>query len=187
MGNVASEERVKSIVKAVDKYLFDLKIGGCRLNSDFKEVKLDLGRCFGFAFGHKENGAVFSHMAVMYANALYQRGFKEEGHKILNAIYKHCIDFEKSRIYPGIPEYINERGRGMYNYLTGSASWLLLTMVEEVFGVKGDLGDLIIMPKLHKEHLDNEGKCSITTLFADKLIYFLFIRNIFNGRERCYC
>lgn len=181
MGNVASEERVKFIVKAVDKYLFDLKIGGCRLNSDFKEVKLDLGRCFGFAFGHKENGAVFSHMAVMYANALYQRGFKEEGHKILNAIYKHCIDFEKSRIYPGIPEYINERGRGMYNYLTGSASWLLLTMVEEVFGVKGDLGDLIIMPKLHKEHLDNEGKCSITTLFADKLITFIYEGNILNG------
>jgi hypothetical protein len=32
------------------------------------------GGCFGFAFGHKENGALFSHMAVMYANALYQRG-----------------------------------------------------------------------------------------------------------------
>ena len=34
-----------------------------------------MGRMFGFAYGEKENGAVFSHMAVMYANALYQRGF----------------------------------------------------------------------------------------------------------------
>lgn len=182
MGNVASKERVKSIVKAVDEYLFDLKVGGCRLNSDFKEVKLDLGRCFGFAFGHKENGAMFSHMAVMYANALYQRGFKEEGHKVLDTIYKHCVDFEKSRIYPGIPEYINERGRGLYNYLTGSASWLLLTMVEEVFGIKGDLGDLIIEPKLDGKQLDSEGKCSITSLFADKLITFVYEGNVLNGK-----
>lgn len=181
MGNVASRERVESIIKSVDKYLFDLKVGGCRLNSDFKEVKLDLGRCFGFAFGHKENGAMFSHMAVMYANALYQRGFIKEGHKVLNTIYNHCVDFEKSRIYPGIPEYINERGRGLYNYLTGSASWFLLTMVEEVFGIKGYLGDLVIMPKLDKEQLDSENRCSITSLFADKLITFVYEGNIIEG------
>ena len=30
---------------------------------------------FGFAYGEKENGAVFSHMTVMFAYALYQRGF----------------------------------------------------------------------------------------------------------------
>ena len=182
MGNVASEERVQSIVKAVDEYLFDLKVGGCRLNSDFKEVKLDLGRCFGFAFGHKENGAMFSHMAVMYANALYRRGFKEEGFKVLNTIYKQCIDFEKSRIYPGIPEYINERGRGLYNYLTGSASWLLLTMVEEVFGIKGDLGDLIIQPKLVNEQISEKNTCSITTIFADKNVTFEYIGNIVDGK-----
>ncbi len=182
MGNVASKERVKSIIDSVDKYLFDPKVGGCRLNSDFKEVKLDLGRCFGFAFGHKENGAMFSHMAVMYANALYQRGFKDQGYKVLNTIYNHCIDFEKSRIYPGIPEYINERGRGLYNYLTGSASWLLLTMVEEVFGVKGDLGDLIIMPKLQKEQISSNGICSMTTIFADKNVTFIYTGNIVDGK-----
>lgn len=182
MGNVASKERVESIVKAVDEYLFDLKVGGCRLNSDFKEVKLDLGRCFGFAFGHKENGAMFSHMAVMYANSLYKRGFKEEGFRVLDTIYKHCIDFEKSRIYPGIPEYINERGRGLYNYLTGSASWFLLTIVEEVFGIKGDLGDLIIEPKLLKSQIAEGNTCSIKTIFADKNVTFEYIGNIINGR-----
>lgn len=40
---------------------------------------------FGFAYGEKENGAVFSHMAVMFANALYKRGFVKEGHRALNA------------------------------------------------------------------------------------------------------
>ena len=59
---------------------------------------------FGFAFGEKENGAVFSHMAVMYANALYTRGFAKEGYKALDALYRQSMDFGTSRIYPGIPE-----------------------------------------------------------------------------------
>ena len=36
---------------------FDPDVGGYRLNTDFGEVMFTLGRAFGFAFGHKENGA----------------------------------------------------------------------------------------------------------------------------------
>ena len=31
----------------------------------------------------------------------------------------------------------------MYPYLTGAASWYMLTMVTEVFGVSGEYGDLL--------------------------------------------
>jgi cellobiose phosphorylase len=109
-------------------------------------------------------------MAVMYANALYQRGLVDEGYRVLAGIYKHCQDFSKSRMYPGIPEYINPKGRGMYPWLTGSASWYLLTMVREVFGVGGISGDLLIDPKLVSSQFDGSGKASLTTIFADKLI-----------------
>ena len=73
MMGIATEEQIEKVVAAVEHYLFDKNIGGYRLNTNFKEVKLDLGRCFGFAYGHKENGAIFSHMVVMYAAALYRR------------------------------------------------------------------------------------------------------------------
>jgi cellobiose phosphorylase len=129
---------------------------------------MSLGRCFGFAFGHKENGAMFSHMAVMYANALYKRGLVREGHKVLDSIYRHSQDFAVSRIYPGIPEYIDPKGRGMYPYLTGSASWYLLTMLTEVFGVKGHLGDLVLEPKLVSEQFAVDGKAVVRTLFAGR-------------------
>ncbi|MCD4685888.1 MAG: cellobiose phosphorylase, partial [Anaerolineae bacterium] len=147
MSGIATDAQAQTIVRTADHYLYEPSMGGYRLNTDFGETKLDLGRCFGFAFGHKENGAMFSHMAVMYANALYQRGLVHAGHKVLDGIFRHCCNFAVSRIYPGIPEYINARGRGMYTYLTGSASWLLLTLTTEVFGVKGDLGDLALEPK----------------------------------------
>jgi cellobiose phosphorylase len=131
-------------------------------------VKDDLGRMFGFAYGHKENGAVFSHMTVMYANALYQRGFVAEGYKAINSLYAHCSDFEKSRIYPGVPEYIGDNGRGLYHYLTGSASWLLLTVLTEMFGVKGKSGELVLEPKLLLEQFDDNNTASVDFMFAGR-------------------
>ena len=164
MSGVATDEQVAEIAKAADKYLYDEAIGGYRLNTDFKEVKTDMGRLFGFAFGHKENGAVFSHMAVMYANALYSRGFAKEGYKVINTLYKHCADYHKSNIYPGVPEYVNQRGQGMYHYLTGAASWLLLTVLNEMYGIKGELGALKLAPKLLAEQFSN-GMAGATCMF----------------------
>lgn len=169
MSGVAEEEQVAKIVQAANRYLLDANLGGYRLNTDFHEVKLNLGRGFAFAYGHKENGSVFSHMAVMYAYALYKRGYVREGRFVLTTLYRHCVDFNKCRIYPGIPEYINEKGRGMYHYLTGSASWLLLTMVTEVFGIKGRLGALCLEPKLSKEEF-RKGAASINTVFAERKV-----------------
>ena len=164
MSGVATDEQVAEIAKAADKYLYDEAIGGYRLNTDFKEVKTAMGRLFGFAFGHKENGAVFSHMAVMYANALYSRGFAKEGYKVINTLYKHCADYHKSNIYPGVPEYVNQRGQGMYHYLTGAASWLLLTVLNEMYGIKGELGALKLAPKLLAEQF-SKGMASATCMF----------------------
>lgn len=170
MGGVATDEQAGQIARSVDRYLFDPAVGGCRLNTDFGETLLNLGRCFGFAFGHKENGAMFSHMTVMYANALYRRGLVREGYKVLDTMYRHCQEFTVSRMYPGLPEYISPQGRGMYPYLTGAASWFLLTLLTQAFGVKGQLGDLVLEPKLVREQFDAEGKASVSTLFAGRML-----------------
>jgi cellobiose phosphorylase len=117
---------------------------------------------------------MFSHMAVMYAHALYRRGLVHEGYKVLDGIHQHCRDFETCRIYPGIPEYVNARGRGMYTYLTGSASWYLLTMLTQAFGVRGDLGDLVLEPKLVPAQFDQDGEASVLTLFAGKRLRVVY-------------
>lgn len=174
MGKAADKYQIERIIEAVNKYLKDTKVGGYRLNSNYNEVKTNLGRLYGFAFGHKENGAMFSHMAIMYGNALYKRGFAKEGYEVIDSIYSQCINFEKSRIYPGIPEYFNEKGRGMYNYLTGSASWLILTLLTESFGVKGELGNLVIEPKLLKDQFNENLKAEVATVFADRKIKVIY-------------
>ena len=185
MSGTATGEQIKEITKSADKYLFS-EHGGYRLNTDFDEVKTDLGRMFGFAYGEKENGAVFSHMAVMYANALYQRGFAKEGYKALQALADAAMDFETSKIYPGIPEYFNAKGRGMYHYLTGAASWYMLTLITESYGVKGEAGDLVISPKLMKEQFDEEKKAWVELPFGGRR-FRIIIENPEETEYGAYC
>ena len=166
MSGTTVQEKVPAIVASADRYLYDEAIGGYRLNTDFHELKTDLGRMFGFAFGEKENGAVFSHMAVMYANALYQRGFAREGLRSLDALYQAAADYQTSKIYPGIPEYFNNEGRGLYHYLTGAGSWYLLTVITEMFGIAGNVGDLYLEPKLLKQQFDQDHKAFVDFPFA---------------------
>ncbi len=168
MSGTADEELTGEIIKAADRYLYSEEAGGYRLNTDFHEVKTDMGRMFGFAYGEKENGAVFSHMTVMYAYSLYSRGFAEEGRRVLRSLEKAASDFEKSKIYPGIPEYFNASARGLYHYLTGAASWLMLTEITQSFGVRGLDGDLLLEPKLTKDEFDENGNASLTLMFAGR-------------------
>lgn len=175
MMGVASDAQAEKAIEAVDRYLLDKGLGGYRLNTDFKEVKLDLGRCFGFAYGQKENGAVFSHMVAMYAAALYRRGFVYEGYRVVSSLYGLSADFGKARIYPGVPEYFDGKGRGLYHYLTGSASWLLLVMLNDVYGVKGRLGDLLIQPKLLSAQFDASRRAGVKTVFAGRKLNITYV------------
>ena len=174
MSGVATPKQIKEITESADKLLYDEAYGGYRLNTDFEKGLHDMGRAFFFAFGEKENGAVFSHMAVMYANALYSRGFVREGYKALKALYKQSMNFETSRIYPGIPEYFGKGGRGLYQFLTGAASWYVLTTVTQMYGICGDYGKLTVEPKLMAEQFDDAGIASITLPFGGKTLHVEF-------------
>ena len=163
MAGAATQEQVRAICDSADAYLYDGACGGYRLNTPFAS---SMGRMFGFAYGEKENGAVFSHMAVMFANALYRRGFARQGFKSLESLYRQAMDFDRSQILPGLPEYFGRGGRGLYHYLTGAASWYLLTAVAEVFGVRGRLGALEVAPQLMPEQFDSAGLARLELSFA---------------------
>lgn len=170
MSGVAEDKQIISVNKSVNRLLFDKKLGGFRLNTDFGEEQLALGRAFSFVYGDKENGAVFNHMVVMYAFALYKRGFAKEAWQVLSSIYRMAINTARSKIYPCLPEYFNLEGRGMYAYLTGSASWYVLTLLTGVFGVKGKNGDLFIEPKLSAEQFKKSLNIGINRFFAGRRI-----------------
>ena len=78
-------------------------------------------------------------------------------------------------MYPGIPEYFSSRGRGMYPWLTGSASWYILTLVQWAYGVRGELGDLLLAPQLQPEQFDATGVAEIETLFAGRRLLIRYV------------
>jgi cellobiose phosphorylase len=179
MSGLAGSRQIEAILKNIEKYLLDKKLGGIHLNTDFREEQRSLGRAFSFVYGDKENGAFFNHMTVMFAYSLYKRGFIKEGWRYLSSIYDMAKDTPRSRIYPCLPEYFNLQGRGMYSYLTGSASWLVLTLLTQVFGIKGRDGDLLIEPKLSAQQFRDAPLITLNRVFAGRNLRV----NFFNSRK----
>ncbi len=174
MSGTADKGQVEAAFKSAERYLADPKFRGFHLNTDFGEEQHALGRAFSFVYGDKENGAYFNHMAVMFAFGLYKRGYADEGWRVMRSIIDMALDTPTSKIYPCLPEYFNLEGRGMYSYLTGSASWFVLTMLTQVFGVKGRDGDLFIEPKLTREQFTQADTIYITRIFAGRIVKVIF-------------
>ncbi|OGX12350.1 MAG: hypothetical protein A3I71_06345 [Omnitrophica WOR_2 bacterium RIFCSPLOWO2_02_FULL_63_16] len=168
MAGIATDEQVAHVIASVNRFLRDPRLGGVRLNTDFKERQPALGRAFSFAYGEKENGAIFSHMAVMYASALYLRRQALEGRAVWQALYRLATDQPVAKIFPGLPEYFNAEGRGMYSYLTGSASWLICLLLTQVYGIRGALGDLVIDPQLTRDDFGSRRALRVHTAFAGR-------------------
>jgi cellobiose phosphorylase len=175
MSGVATVKQARAAFSSTVKFLRDRALGGWRLNTDFKTEQLNMGRAFSFIYGDKENGAFFNHMAMMFGYALYKRGFVKEGFGVLDSIYRMAVNSAKSKIYPCLPEYFNNEGRGMYSYLTGSASWFILTVLTQAFGVRGEYGDLVIEPKLTAAQFKESGVISIKTVFLKRSLQIRFL------------
>lgn len=166
LNQTLSKNEAIRVAKQTKKRLFNRSIGGYKLNSNYHEVKLNMGRAYGFAYGTKENGAVFSHMSLMYAYGLYQYNLVEKGKEA----YQSLVDLafsSNSRVCMGIPEYFDQHGVGKYLYLTGSATWLLKLLRTEVFGIHLNYGELYLNPKLSRSDFI-EGKASIHTYLFGK-------------------
>lgn len=174
MSGVAGKQQVEKAFESAQRYLADKQLTGFHLNTDFGEEQHHLGRAFSFIYGDKENGAYFNHMSVMCAFALYTRGYADEGWRVLRSIADMALDTATSRIYPCLPEYFDLEGRGMYSYLTGSASWFVLTMLTQVFGVKGSNGDLLIEPKLTAGQFRDTDTIGIGRVFAGRKLTINF-------------
>jgi cellobiose phosphorylase len=166
LNEVATQEQAELLSKKTKDVLYKKDLGGYQLNSLYPKDKHPLGRAFYFAYGHKENGAVFSHMAMMYVYGLYNYKLKTLAHEGLMTLLNQSMK-ESNQVYRGIPEYFNDKGHGKYLYLTGSASWLLYILRRHVFGLRFDFGALYLEPQLDTSDFI-EGMASIETVIFNK-------------------
>lgn len=173
MSDGASSSQISCILKTLERYLKDEKYYLFRLNTDFGGLQMKLGRAFGFSYGEKENGSLFSHMNVMLAFGLYRRGFVREGFRLINSLFKISTHTE-SKTYPNLPEYFNLKREGLYSYLTGSASWFIFLFITEVMGIKGRNEDLVIEPKLIREQFLKGEKLNFNLFYRGRRLHIIY-------------
>jgi cellobiose phosphorylase len=174
MCDVATTEQIRKIYKSVKKYLKDEDSPGLRLCTNFKELKLNLGRITGFVYGHKEHGSKWMQQNIMLMYGLYKRNFVKEGFEIFSDVFRLCCQSEIARIFPGVPSYFENGDHGAYAYLTGSSTWLMLTITTQMFGVRGEAGKLCLEPKLSKEQFDQGRIAEICCQFRNKKLRIIY-------------
>ncbi|NQT78608.1 MAG: cellobiose phosphorylase [Bacteroidetes bacterium] len=172
MNEVATKDDIRSMLNAVDCYLQDGK--GYRLCTEFSEVDMNVGRITGFVYGHKEHGSKWMQQNIMLAYGLYLKGFKGKATEIINDAYLLSTNSAVAKIFPGIPSYFGPDDKGAYAYLTGSSTWLLLTLTTQMFGIKGAMGNLSIQPNLSSIHFDRQGKASMKLTFRGIRLYLTY-------------
>jgi cellobiose phosphorylase len=178
MFDIATEEQIQAIYASVKKYLKDPDKPGLRLCTDFKELKLNLGRITGFVYGHKEHGSKWMQQNIMLMYGLYKRNFVKEGYEVFRDVFSLCTRSEVAKIFPGVPSYFENGDHGSYAYLTGSSTWLMLTMTTQIFGVRGEAGNLCIEPKLALEQFDEKCLAEIRCQFRNIRIRVIFSNDV---------
>ena len=179
MFEVATDEQIKKIYDSVKFYLKDSGSPGLRLCTDFKELKLNLGRITGFVYGNKEHGSKWMQQNIMFMYGLYKRNFVREGYEVFRDVFSLCTNSAIAKIFPGIPSYFDSENHGAYAYLTGSSTWLLLTITTQVFGIRGESGNLCLEPKLVKDQFGNGNSVEISCTFRN-----LRLRIVYQNKDQ---
>ncbi|MEJ2594175.1 MAG: cellobiose phosphorylase [bacterium] len=165
MHKVSTESQTAAIMRAAENVLRDENGLGYRLCRPFREIDLNIGRLTGFVYGYKEHGSKWMQQNIMLSYGLFSQGFSQLAFDVISQVYRLCADSGTSRIFPGVPSYFEPGDRGAYAYLTGSSSWLILTITTQLFGIRGNFGNLLIEPQLPENMFDDHGNAGISCSF----------------------
>ena len=179
ISGVLDEEQVESAVESANKWLFDKKIGGYKLNyppgTSFDPA---IGRMTGFAPGTKENNAIFCHANLFYAYALLRNKKANAAFKVWEGVNPLNHEHSEARTGPWLPEYYissdnpNHAGRGEYPIQTGTATWTRYVFQQYFMGVRGTPDGLLIDPCFPSNEQFKE--CSIKALYRGETFTVMF-------------
>jgi cyclic beta-1,2-glucan synthetase len=152
---VASEERSKQVLSAVEEHLVSQKDRIIRLlTPPFDKTLKDPGYIKGYIPGVRENGGQYTHAALWTIKAFAEKGMGEKAVHYLNMInpINHALDQQAANTYKVEPfvvvaDIYGEKsltGQGGWSWYTGSAGWMYRVALESVLGLRLN-GDSIMM------------------------------------------
>lgn len=156
-GTCDPEQRQK-MLRVVEAQL-ETPYGVMMLAPAYTGMREDVGRVTQKHPGSAENGSVYNHAAVFYIFSLFEQGETERGYRLLRQMIPGP-ELDDYRQRGQMPVYIPNYYRGAYHqfprtagrssqlFNTGTVSWVYRTLVEGLFGLKGEGDGLRIAPQL---------------------------------------
>ncbi|WP_347330460.1 GH36-type glycosyl hydrolase domain-containing protein [Marinimicrobium locisalis] len=160
LAGTCDEQQRQKMLRAVEEQL-ETPYGVMMLAPAFTGMRDDVGRVTQKHPGSAENGSVYNHAAVFYVFSLFEQGETERGYRLLRQMIPGP-ELDDYRQRGQMPVYIPNYYRGAYYqfprtagrssqlFNTGTVSWVYRTLVEGLFGLKGDGEGLRIDPQLPK-------------------------------------
>ncbi|MCC2606713.1 GH36-type glycosyl hydrolase domain-containing protein [Planctobacterium marinum] len=155
----ASPEQEQQMLAAVQSHL-STPFGVAMLAPAYTAMVEDIGRLTQKFPGVAENGSLYNHAAAFFVYALYQQGHSKTGYATLQqilcrsdqALQKQQLPNFVPNYYRGAspqhPEYCGLSSR-LFN--TGTIAWIMRTITEQIFGLKGTENGLLVQPQLPPE------------------------------------
>ena len=141
LAGIPNKEQTPKVLHQIDVTLAT-PYGPALFGPPYTEYNADIGRITAFAPGTKENAAVFIHGGAFKIMMDYMIGRADAAYKTIRELLpnseKKDIDLYKTEPYV-FPEYVigpgNPRyGEGSFTWLTGSADWFFIAVIEKMLG-----------------------------------------------------
>lgn len=158
LSGAADDAQRGRLLAAIDAQLVS-PYGVAMLDPPYMGMRDDIGRLTQKFPGSAENGAVYNHAAAFYLHSLYQVGEADRAWNVLRAMLpgpdlEDCL--QRGQLPVFVPNYYRgawrlhprTAGRSSQLFNTGTAAWLYRSLVEELFGLRGDGQALRFAPQL---------------------------------------
>lgn len=158
LSGIADENRRNALIAAVEDQL-ESPYGVEKIGPPFTAMRDDIGRVTQKFPGSAENGSVYNHAAAFYIYGLYTVNEKESAYRLLRKMIPGPDEndlLQRGQLPVFIPNYYRggykqfprTAGRSSQLFNTGTVHWFYRSLIDGLFGLRGDAQGLRIEPQL---------------------------------------
>lgn len=154
LSGMADGDKCVKALETAFRELYDSENALTRLfTPPFDSGSTDPGYIRSYIPGVRENGGQYTHAAIWLAIALLRIDRREEATRLLLSMLPSSRDDSVYMVEPYVLAadiYSNTAhpGRGGWSWYTGAAGWYYIAVVEELLGIKYDMGKLSVKPRI---------------------------------------
>jgi cellobionic acid phosphorylase len=158
LSGIADKAKRDALIVAVKQQL-ESPYGVEKIAPPFSAMRDDVGRVTQKFPGSAENGSVYNHASAFYIHGLYSVGEKDNAFRLLRKMIPGPDEddiLQRGQLPVFIPNYYRggyrqfprTAGRSSQLFNTGTVHWFYRTLIDGLFGLRGDASGLRVEPQL---------------------------------------